>query len=96
MPGEYEWYVALIQYLHLELVSTAQKINEGFAWDIGFVQAVSEADAAAKLKKNPQCNLKAFKIGQKTEVLIHRVELLDAAMVAKDMTPRTRIRRKRT
>ena len=90
-----EWYVALIQFLHLELATSGSKINEGFAWDIAFVQATSESDAIAKLKANPVCHLKAFRVGKSTEVLVHRVEALDAAMEAKDVTPK-RTRRKKT
>lgn len=93
MSGEYEWYVLLIQYLHLDLKTTGHKLSDGYAWDIGFIKAVCEADAVAKFKENPQCALRAFELGKQTEVLVHRAEPLDAAMERKDFTPK-RTRRK--
>ena len=95
MAGEYEWYVLLIQYLHLNLRTSGLKINDGYAWDIGFVQATSQEEAVKKFKENPQCALRAFELGKKTEVLVHRAEPLDAAMERKDFTPK-RVRRKKT
>ena len=95
MSGEYDWYVLLVQYMHLKLKTSGSNLNEGYAWDIAFVKAVSEADATKKFKEHPKCGLAAFDIGPATEVLVHRVELLDGAMARCDFTPK-RTRRKNT
>ena len=89
-----EWFVALVQFEQLELNSSGKTIGEGYAWDIAFVQAKDEQEAAKLIKDNPKCFFKAFSIGKRTEVLVHRVENLDEAMERKDATPK-RTRRKK-
>lgn len=91
--GEYEWYVLLVQYEHL-IVKTNERYAEGYAWDYAFIQARSRTQATMKFKESRKCTLNAYRVGDKTQVLVHRVETLNEAMIRCDRTP-TRKRLKR-